>query len=398
MANSHENRIKGLFALLNRSRMVKVLFIVGFVLLGLVLIRFVASGSRQSVTPTHRIAAASVEPTHQNTAVKRAINSKFQTKLVQTLKQDNYSGSAIIYDNGQQVASYNAGYANYLSRIKNQANTMYEINSIQKSITGVLVMQQVAKRQLALSDRLNKFYPNVPGSQNITIRQMLNMTSGLIMTGPVGPMVAKTDTQIIQSDISRVHYLRVMHGRWNYQAINFNLLCGILEKITHQSYQQLFYEQIIERLHLQRTAFAYKLPNSTIAATGYDGLIGKNQKLIYTKPSVRNQALEQDELGTGQVYMSVGDLYRVESAIVSGKIVPLQLLQQLYQGGSYSKYEAGFYTHKQVKSVNGAGYGFESSIHISPNGKNAVILLSNYQEPLFRVRSLAQKFDYLLFN
>ncbi len=374
--------------MLKQSCLRKILVVGGVILLGSMLLK---SATRATSKPHQIIAPPKV------VTVKQQVDPKFKNKLVPTLKKDNYSGTAIIYQNSRRVASYNAGYADYLSRSKNQLNTMYEIDSIQKSITGVLVMQQVTQHKLALSDHLSMFYPDVPGSQNITIRQMLNMTSGLVLTGPVGPNMAESDTQIIQSDISRVHYLGVMNGHWNYQAVNFNLLCGILEKITRQSYQQLFTTQIIHKLHLRHTAFAYALPNSADSATGYSGLINTNQASLYAKPSGRNQAIARDELGTGQVYMSAGDLYRVISAILTGKIVSIASLQQLYQGASYSSYTAGFYTHPNVKSANGDGYGFESSIHISPDGKNALILLSNYQEPLFKTRDLANQFDYLLF-
>ncbi|MFL2028574.1 serine hydrolase domain-containing protein [Loigolactobacillus zhaoyuanensis] len=372
--------------MLKKSWVSEILVVSVVIVLGGALLKHITNQQDQAVAPPKVV------------AVKNGADPKFQNKLVQILNNDNYSGTAMMYKNGRLVASYYAGYADYLSDNKNQRNTMYEIDSIQKSITAVLVMQQVAQHKLALTDHLSQFYPSVPGSKNITIRQMLNMTSGLVLTGPVGPPIAESDTQIIQSDISRVHYLAIMHGHWNYQGVNFNLLCGILEKITQQSYQQLFTTQIIQKLHLKYTEFAYTLPTSAANATGYTGLITTPKDAIYTKPSTRNQALERNELGSGQVYMSAGDLYHVESAILAGKVVPLAALKQLYQDASYSKYAAGFYVQPNVKSANGAGYGFESSIHISPNGKDALILLSNYQAPLFKTKSLAQKFDYLLFN
>ncbi|PIO84253.1 serine hydrolase [Loigolactobacillus backii] len=372
--------------MLNRSRLAKIFFTVVAVLIGTLLFRGTVNAHWQNVK-ARKVGLVSSE-----------VDSKAQNKLVQTLTHENYIGSAEMYKNGKKVASYYSGYSDAKNGIKNYKNTMYEIDSIQKSITAVLIMQQVEKHRLTLSDRLSMFYPGIPGSRNITIRQMLNMTSGLSMQGSVGPNAVKSDSEIIQSDISRVRYHNEMNGRWDYQAVNFNFLSGILEKITHQSYQQLFYGQIIKKLRLKHTAFAYDLPNCISLASGYYGKNDIPEVLIYTKPSGNDAALEHDELGTGQVYMSVGDLYRVESAILAGKIVSAQSLHQLYQGGSNTKYEAGFYTQGRVKLTNGAGYGFESSIHISPNGKNAIILLSNYQEPLFKVSSLAKSFDQLLIN
>ncbi|MEI6450705.1 MAG: serine hydrolase domain-containing protein, partial [Actinomycetes bacterium] len=53
------------------------------------------------------------------------------------------------------------------------------IGSITKSFTATVVLQLVDEKKLALTDKLSKYEPWVPGAKGITIRQLLNMTSGL---------------------------------------------------------------------------------------------------------------------------------------------------------------------------------------------------------------------------
>ncbi len=57
--------------------------------------------------------------------------------------------------------------------------TLYNIGSIQKGLTAVLIMRAVRDGKLFLTDTLARFYPYIPGAANITIQQMLQMASGL---------------------------------------------------------------------------------------------------------------------------------------------------------------------------------------------------------------------------
>ena len=60
-----------------------------------------------------------------------------------------------------------------------QATDFLRIGSITKSFTATAVLQLVDQNKLALGDNLSKYEPWVPGAKRISIRQLLNMTSGL---------------------------------------------------------------------------------------------------------------------------------------------------------------------------------------------------------------------------
>ena len=46
-------------------------------------------------------------------------------------------------------------------------------------------MRTVSENKLSLDDKVNNFYPNVPNGQNISVLNLLEMTSSL---DPAGPM------------------------------------------------------------------------------------------------------------------------------------------------------------------------------------------------------------------
>lgn len=321
-------------------------------------------------------------------SVEAATNSQ----KIQRITDQQFIGTLAIYRNGKLAEHVSEGYANEPKRIKNQLNTMYEIDSIQKLITGVLIMQQVEKHHLKLTDTLDRYFPSAKGGSHITIRQMLNMTSGLSMKESDMFNFLTDDNGIIRHDISVMTYNQANQGKWDYQPVNFVLLAGILEKVFHQTYHHLVHQQIIQRFKLKHTKFAYELPNSWNKTIGYQ--VPKNATGIsYGQPYARSKALERDELGTGQLYMSVGDLYHVVHGIMRGKVIKKKNVPILYSKGSLSGYGGGLYNRPGRYKSNGAGYGFESTIRISKDGQDAVIILSNYEFPKMSISTLGDKID-----
>ena len=159
-------------------------------------------------------------------------DSEFNQKIDSLLDQKGYSGTLLVVKNGKPIYQTSRGFANYADGVDNDKDTAYEIDSVQKSMTAAMIMKQVQDGKLKLSDKLAKFYPQIPGSKKITIRQMLDMTSGLILKGDIGPSRILSDEDIIHEDIANIKFSNFLHGKWDYQAINFNLLSGILEKLT----------------------------------------------------------------------------------------------------------------------------------------------------------------------
>ena len=72
------------------------------------------------------------------------------------------------------------GYANEEAQQPNTPSLYYQIGSIQKAMTALLlILKQVDIGKLSLDTKLDKFYPQINGSNKITIKDLLYMRSGL---------------------------------------------------------------------------------------------------------------------------------------------------------------------------------------------------------------------------
>ncbi|WP_125768808.1 serine hydrolase domain-containing protein [Lapidilactobacillus wuchangensis] len=316
------------------------------------------------------------------------INPELQTKLATSLRNINFIGTGVIAKHGQIVAVWSNGYADANTGRKNGLDTTYNINSMQKSITGTLVMQQVVAGKIKLSDPLSKYYPEAAYSRSITIRQMLNMTSGLTMTSMgEGPYVS--DEVTIANDIERLQFNNNSYNKWNYQAVNYVLLVGILEKVTKKSYHDLVMKNIVKRLKLEQTAFSYELTDYDLGATSYNGKVG----MPYQKSLILNPDTQHYELGTGQMFMSVGDFYLTVRSMLDGTLISKADANVLFSGN----YGGGFYNHPQSKISNGAGVYFGSTIHVSKDGQSAILLMSNYAGDYNQLKLTANQLEKAVF-
>ncbi|CAJ2234681.1 Putative penicillin-binding protein PbpX [Companilactobacillus paralimentarius] len=326
-----------------------------------------------------------------DSSVDTNYTDEFAQKANKILDQKGFSGSLLVVKNGKPIFETSRGYSNYGTSLYNNDETSYEIDSIQKNLTAAMVMKLVQENKLSLNDKLSQFYPEVPGSNNITLRQMMAMTSGLMLKGDVGPYRVMSDSEIINTDIKNTKYISLLHDKWNYQAINFNLLCGILEKVTGKTYQQLFTETYTNKLNLKHTIFAYDYSPDVVKAIGYNNPNPLSIKMDYQNIFYTKRYYEYDELGTGQVFMSASDLYKAEEYIMNGSMLTKKSRDELFVPGSISTYGGGMYHGKDDNYANGWGYGFQGVVHISDDGKTAVVALENYSRKAADVKPFVKQ-------
>ncbi|MBP2058284.1 D-alanyl-lipoteichoic acid biosynthesis protein DltD [Lactobacillus colini] len=311
-----------------------------------------------------------------------AASEQNSNQLKGMLNMQNLQGSFLIVKNGKVKYSYSSGWSNEKTRKANSANTSYLIDSVQKSMTAVMLMRQVEAGKIKLSDKLSKYYPQVPNAKEITIKELLDMTSGLT-TRPgtvLGSPVFKSNQDGINYDIkNNIIYLDKLHGKRYYSSINYVLISGILEKITNKSYEDLFNQTFVKRLGLKHTAFIWSTPqklNAINFANSYKYVGDKHGDLAKVALDLNEL---HGELGAGSVAMSNSDLYKVMKAMVDGSLLSKSSMKKLYEGPAPEYYGGGFYNSpKGFRGANGAGSGYYAFVRISNNGKDAIIAQANH--------------------
>lgn len=250
-------------------------------------------------------------------------------------------------------------------------------------------MKQVEQKKLKLNDKLSKFYPQVPHANQITIGQLLTMEAGLQGKdeSSYGTPVFKNNQAGIKYDIKHnIVFNKKQYNQRFYSSSNYILLSGILEKVTHHSYESLVKETYIKKLGLSETEFYWDIPkNKRIkVAVSYT----KNSQGYLVPHSVAVDKVHGD-LGAGSLVMSNKDLYRATSAILNGEIIKPSSIQTVYAPAAPAKYNAGFYNFPDFHSSNGSGDGYTTYYRISNDTRDVLVVQSNYPvKDYFKVREI----------
>lgn len=310
------------------------------------------------------VKGAAIQKTQFEQSLKSKKKNSAQNALMNRLKSLNFSGSAILVRHGQILAQYSHGFSNAKKGTLNNINTMYEIDSMQKSLTAGILMNQVQRKHLSINSSIGNFYHDFKSNTKITVANLLHMNSGLSTKGVVTPKFTD-DAQLIKENINKLIIKPQDYGKYRYTPVNYLLLAGIAEKVSHESYETLFKKQYVRQTHLKHTKMAYEIAHKRKVANGYN-----DENYVQSNGANNNQA--HAELGTGQVFMSIKDLYTAEKTLVKNKA-----FQALYQMGH--NYGGGFYLHPDYYQANGTGYGYFGTILLSHDGEDAVVLMSNTQ-------------------
>ena len=97
-------------------------------------------------------------------------------------EKDEFSG-VVLLAKGDSVYFLEAyGNADRQTGVRNTTGTRFNVGSINKSFTRVAILQLEAEGKLSLDDTIKKFlpdYPNRQAAEKVTVRQLLDMRSGI---------------------------------------------------------------------------------------------------------------------------------------------------------------------------------------------------------------------------
>lgn len=129
------------------------------------------------------------------------------------------------------------------------------------SYVSTLLLQLVDEQRVSLDDKVSQWLPQIPHSNEVTLGQLAQMTSGIVdyVTAPelteelyADPFRNFTPEEIIAIGTSRP-LLYQPGTNWNYAHTNYVILGLALEKITAKSMTDLLQEKALGPLGLTNT-------------------------------------------------------------------------------------------------------------------------------------------------
>lgn len=264
----------------------------------------------------------------------------------------------------------------------------FKIGSVTKTFTANTILQLVDEGKLSLDDKIDEFVKGVPNGDKITIRQLLNHTSGLFNYGD-----SQTWVDLYVQDVDRKWTTRQLLDiafneevyfapgeSMHYSNTNYLLLGLVIEKVTGQKAEEAIKRRTIDRLGLKKTYFA----TSNILAKPYaHGYASKGPDTKEVEDATK--AVDPSCTWTaGAMVSTLGDLMVWGRALGAGTLLkPETHKEQLDMivmpgEGDQAKYGLGIMGLGPFIGHGGQQPGYNTYVMYYPKDKSTVVVFGNH--------------------
>ena len=309
---------------------------------------------------------------------------------------EGFTGAVLIVKNDKVLLRAGYGMANVEWNIPNGPGVKYRLGSVSKQFTAVCIMKLAEEGKLQIDDQLSKYVPDFPKGDSVTIRMLLNHTSGIVNTSNIPEFgeFARLDW----SKDSIIHYIEKKPYyfspgfRFDYCNTGYFLLAYIVEKASGEAFGHYLSHHILDPLDLHDTGVDIDDSIVSHRAQGYKMMDDELLHCVF---------INMDWLfGEAQVYSTIDDLYHWEKAYTSN-VVLKEASRKLIFAGSMANANYGFgiridtFMNHALLWHTGDIPGFDTYVGRFEIDGTYVILLSNDQ---FDVQRMKDEIGHILFD
>ncbi|WP_196888392.1 serine hydrolase domain-containing protein [Aureivirga sp. CE67] len=271
----------------------------------------------------------------QNSIAQQIITPEKKQKLDEYLayisKENQGIGEISITENGKEIYGKSFGYENLEEKVENPESLRYQMGSISKSFTAVLLAMLEEEGKLSYDEKLENYFPKIKNSEKITIRQMMNHTSGLnnfaMQYGDSTWLMKKEKKKNILKRIQGEEILFEPREGFEYSNSAYYLLAKIVEKKYKKSYHKVLNEKILKPLKLKETQsyVFHKKTKMDHVAQGYILNDGKWEVVEdFYFPNI---------VGVGDIVSTTEELNEFFRALFQGELIKKESLDKMLAEG-----------------------------------------------------------------
>lgn len=254
------------------------------------------------------ICAMAAEPTYEEVAHK-----KFQ----EAIPADGSGVAVLVAKDGKIVFQGGYGLADVEHKTPVTTDTRFRIGSVTKQFTAAAILKLAEEGKLSLDDTLDKYYPDFPRGNDVTIKQLLTHTSGIHSYTDKKEFLGRVKEPIEPAKL--IEWFRndlpdfVPGKGFHYNNSAYFLLGEIAAKVSGKTFATYLKETFLEPLGMKNSGIFENAHAPENMAVGYS-LNGEKLE----------PALNWDMSwagGAGAMYSTVGDLFLWNEALYNGKVL-----------------------------------------------------------------------------
>lgn len=319
-----------------------------------------------------------------------------QEKQIDSLfvAQNNFSGVVLIAENGKPIYHKAFDYREFANQTPLQTSDIFELASVSKQFTAMIIMMLKEKGKLSYDDLAEK-YLDIP-YKGITIRHLLTHTSGLPDYQDI--MDKYWDKTKVAGNKDCIAYLNKYAPpklfepgiKYTYSNTGYLLLASIAEEISGKDFIDMCRKWIFRKLKMKSTDIR-TLEEKKATVNFAIGHIYVKERNKYVRadsfPSSDYTIWLGNRKGPGRISSTAADLLKWDNALYTEKLIKQSTLQEAFtpmklNDGSIFNYGFGWDLRNdsvwgKIVSHNGDNPGYKTQIIRYIDKKKTMILLNN---------------------
>jgi len=259
----------------------------------------------------------------------------------------------------------------------------YSIGSVSKQFTATLILRLVEQNKLSLNDRISRWFPDVTRAKDITVRQLLAMTSGIsdywAQDYVMSPMLRPITAQQIVDQFAKAKLDFEPGSKYQYSNTNYVMLGMIIEKVTGKPFLDVLRSNILTPLKLTS---AYIVDDDALPSSDPDR---------YTRYALGPNRVGPKEgkgwlYAAGELAMTSRDLARWDIGVINHELMKpasyrAQQTATILNDGRPSNYalgvQVGTWNGHRIVTHSGGVSGFTTQNSVFPDDRAAVVVFVN---------------------
>lgn len=304
--------------------------------------------------------------------------------------QTNFSGVILVAEKGKPIYYKAIGYREYAGKSALLKTDIFELASVSKQFTAMIIMMLKEKGKLQFDDPVEK-YLSIP-YKGISIRQLLTHTSGLPDYQEI--MDKHWDKSKVASNKEILEYLNQYAPpklfnpgeKYEYSNTGYVLLASIAEKASGEDFIALCRKWIFGPLKMTSTNIRTLAEKAAIKNFAIGHIYVEERKEFIRAdsfPSSNYTIWLGNRKGPGRISSTAADLLKWDQALYTNQLVKKGTLQEAFQpmklnDGKISNYGFGWDLPRAgVVMHNGDNPGYATRIVRYIDQNRTIIILSN---------------------
>ena len=306
--------------------------------------------------------------------------------LVENAYAADGPGGAVLVARGDEIIYRGArGEADIDGNVALQPGDVFRLGSVTKQFAAAGLLRLVEEGRVGIDDPISRFLPDYPRGGEITIRMILNHTSGIRnytdiegYMNPGGPIINDATTEQMIDVFENLPLDFEPGTQWNYSNSGYVLVGAVIEAVTGTSWHEYLDRTFFHPLGMEHTGYGHDPRFAAMQVGGYsvdDGVVTPMMTLSMTQPHA-----------AGALVSNVDDLLIWNRALHEGRVLSNPIyIQMITPTGAAAEPQNSYGFGVGTRAVRGTQtiqhgggiFGFITSLVYVPGPDLTIVVLEN---------------------